>query len=194
MNDTSDFPSWRGRLALALGLVGIAAAVATIYATPVNGAAGLGCGIEALSCDTALTSRFAKIGSIPLGAFGLFYFVFWTLNLRAYLRTRDGIYRWVFSWVTALGALVSLVLAAILFLVLRAPCLYCLVSHSANLASVILLWPLFEWKIDFRFRSDHVWHFLSLAAIAALAAGLLYQLDVNRTLRAQLETKTRTLW
>lgn len=194
MNRTSNSSSWRGRLALALGIVGCAAAVATIYATPVDGAAGLGCGIEALSCDTALTSRYSKIGPIPLGAFGLFYFAFWTLNLRAYLRTGDGIYRWVLSWVTGLGAVVSLGLAAILFLVLRAPCLYCLVSHGANLASVMLLWPLFNWKVKFPFRADHVWHFLSLAAIAALAAGLLYQLDVNRTLRALLETKTQTLW
>ncbi|MEX2578825.1 MAG: vitamin K epoxide reductase family protein [Verrucomicrobiales bacterium] len=194
MTRRPDFPLWRGTAAIVLGVVGCAASVASIYATPVNGVAGLGCGIEALSCDTALTSRFSRIGPVPLGAFGLFYFSFWTLNLRAFLRTGDAIYQRVFSWVTALGAVASLALGGILFLVLHAPCLYCLVSHTANLASVILLWPLFDWKFDFRFRSDHFWHFLSLAAISALAAGLLYQLDVNRTLRAQLETDIQTIW
>ena len=158
--------------ALLPGLLGCGAAVATIYATPVDGAAGLGCGLEALSCDAALTSRFSKVGPVSLGVLGLFYFVFWTLNLRAFQRTGDGIYRWVISWVTALGALVSISLAVVLFLVLRAPCLYCLLSHGANLASVALLWPIFNWKLDFRFRSDHLRHFFSLAAISALAAHL----------------------
>jgi len=79
-------------------------------------------GLEALSCDTALTSSFSKVGPVPLGVLGLFYFSFWTLDLRAFQRTGEGIYRWVYSWVTALGALVSIALPVVLFVVLRAPC------------------------------------------------------------------------
>lgn len=92
------------------------------------------------------------------------------------------------------GALVSISLAVILFVVFRAPCLYFLLSHGANLASVALLWPVFAWKLDFRFRSDHLWHFLSLAAISALAAACLYLLDDNRALRGKLESDIQTLW
>lgn len=130
-------------LAFCLGLIGAFAAVASVYATPARGASTLSCGLEALSCDVALTSRLSKIGAIPLGVFGLFYFSFWTLNLRAFQRTGDGIYRAVFSWVTMTGAVVSMILGSIMFFVLKAPCLYCLLSHASNLISVALLWARF---------------------------------------------------
>ena len=75
--------------ASAFGLLGMAASIGSIYATPVLGAETLGCGLEALSCEVALTSQFSKFAGIPLGVFGFCYFVFWLLNLRAYLRTGD---------------------------------------------------------------------------------------------------------
>jgi len=92
------------------------------------------------------------------------------------------------------GALVSLGLGSIMFLVLKAPCLYCLVTHLSNLLSVALLWPAFSWKPDFHWRPDHCWHFLSLAAIALLGAVALYFADQTRTLEARIEATKRTIW
>jgi uncharacterized membrane protein len=177
-----------------LELIGSVAAVASVYATPACGASTLRCGLEALSCDVALTSRFSKIGGIPLGVFGLFSFSFWTLNLRAFRRTGDGIYRAVFFWVTIIGAMVSLTLGVIMFFVLKAPCLYCLLSHASNLISVALLWPVFAWKPEIRWASGHVWHFLALTSISILAALSLALADRVRTLEAILEASKRTLW
>lgn len=180
--------------AFCLGLIGAFAAVASVYATPARGASILSCGLEALSCDVALTSRFSKLGGIPLGVFGLFYFSFWTLNLRAFQRTGDGIYRAVLSWVTLIGAMVSLMLGLIMFFVLKAPCLYCLLSHASNLISVALLWPVLAWNPEIRWASGHVWHFLALTSISILAALSLGLADRVRTLEAILEFSKRTLW
>lgn len=184
----------RGHLAFLLGCLGAGASIASIYATPVEGAAALGCGVDALSCDTALTSRFSAVAGIPLGVFGLFYFSFWTLNLRAFLRTGEGIYRTMLSWVTMTGAVVSITLGSIMFLVLRAPCLYCLLTHLANLGSLALLWPALRWRPNFRFGGDHFWHFLSLSAISLLAATALFFANKAHVLEAQLDRASRTLW
>lgn len=180
----------RAWLALVLGLAGAAASVASIYATPAEGLPKLGCAMEALNCTTALTSRFAKIGGIPLGVFGLFYFTFWTLNLRAFQRTSDPVYRWFFSWVTMLGAITSLTLGTIMFFVLKAPCLYCLIVHTSNLLAVFLLWPMMQFRPSGTATRDNLWHFASLAAISLLAAGTLRLAADNRDLRAKLHDST----
>lgn len=172
--------------AQSLGLVGMAASVATIYATPAEGIPQLGCAIKALDCGTALTSQFSKIAGIPLGVFGLFYFVFWSLNLRAFHRTGDPVYRFSFSWITLIGAVGSLTLGTIMFFVLRAPCLYCLIIHLSNLSTVILLWPLMQFRPSSRPAADNLWHFASLTAISVLAAITLFLASENRNLQAQI--------
>ena len=60
---------------LLLGMIGIIASVATIYALPLEGASTLSCGIEKLSCSTALQSKFSKLFGIPLGIFGVLFCV-----------------------------------------------------------------------------------------------------------------------
>ena len=101
---------------LLLGMIGIIASVATIYALPLEGASTLSCGIEKLSCSTALQSKFSKLFGIPLGIFGVFYFAFWILNLRAFQLTSNQGYLCSLSWITLLGAVGSSVLAIIMFL------------------------------------------------------------------------------
>lgn len=168
------------------GLIGAAASVATIYATPAEGLPKLTCGLTALDCTAALTSEFSKIAGIPLGVFGLFYFAFWSLNLRAYQRTGDPVYRWTFSWVTLIGAVCSLTLGTIMFFVLRAPCLYCLIIHISNFSTVALLWPLMQIRPKGRPTTDNLWHFAALSAIAVMAAMILFLASENRNLHAKL--------
>ncbi len=177
-------------LALLLALLGVGASIASIYATPIPSANKLSCGLEALDCTKALTSEYSKVAGIPLGVFGLFYFSFWAMNLRATMRTGEPIFNTALSMVTLLGALTSLVLGTIMFFVLNAPCLYCMITHSSNLLSVALLWPIIKLRPDFRMSRDHFWHFASLIAISALAATALYFANTTRIAEAQLkETK-----
>jgi len=174
------------RLAQILGLIGAAASVATIYATPAEGLPKLGCAIHAMDCSVALTSQFSKVGGIPLGVFGLSYFVFWSLNLHAFRRTGDPVYRWSFSWITIMGAVVSLTLGTIMFFVLRAPCFYCFIIHLTNIGAVLLLWPTMQFKSAGAPSQDNLWHFATLTTIALLAAIALALAADNRNLRAKL--------
>ena len=138
----------RIHLSLLLGLVGVAASVATIYALPLEGVSKLSCGLEQLSCSTALQSNFSKVFGIPLGVFGVFYFAFWTLNLRAFQMTSNHGYVCFLSWITLLGAIGSTVMAIIMFGVLGAPCLYCMITHLSNIGAFVLLWPVRKWKME----------------------------------------------
>ena len=68
-------------LSLLLGLIGIAASIATIYALPLEGATKLSCGpFKPLGCSEALKSDYSKIAGSPLGVFGVFYLYFSTRN------------------------------------------------------------------------------------------------------------------
>lgn len=173
-------------LALLLALLGIGASIASIYATPLASASRLSCGLEALDCAAALTSKYSKVFGIPLGVFGLFYFSFWAMNLRATLRTGGQVYRTALTWVTVLGAVVSLTLGSIMFFILKAPCLYCLLTHSSNLLSVILLWPVLQFKPKERFQSENLWHFATITGVSTLAASTLFFAHTTRL--AQSET------
>lgn len=185
---------WRIRVALLLGLIGIAASLATIYAAPIAGATSLGCGVQALSCTKALTSEFSKIGGIPLGVFGVFYFTFWTLNLRAFQTTSNDEYLCALSWVTLAGACGSVALFSIMFFLLQAPCLYCLVTHVCNLGSFALLWPVRRWRQTAPFTTEHARHFLALTTIAVLAAVCVYLADEVRGLKARAAAREKTIW
>ena len=184
----------RVNLSLLLGLLGIAASVATIYAAPIDGVSQLSCGLQALDCTKALSSAYSKIGGIPLGVFGAFYFTFWTLNLRAFEMTSNDGYRWFLSWVTVFGALSSLTLGIIMFFVLKAPCGFCLITHLSNLGSFALLWPVRQWRMKTPFTSEQFSHFLALSAISLLSAVCLQQASQIRTMKAQAEAIRRTIW
>ncbi len=175
----------RTMMAYLLGVVGVVSSTCSIYALPVADAPTLSCVVKALSCTKALTSAYAKPLGIPLGVFGVGYFLFWLLNLRAFHRTGDRTYRAALTYATGLGAVLSLTLGAVMFIVLRAPCLYCLITHVANLSSFALLWPVMSWRWP-GLRSEHAWHFAALAAIAVLASSSVYFADRARRAEAEL--------
>lgn len=173
---------------MALGCLGVAASVATIYAAPVQGITSLSCGIKALDCSTALTSAFSKLGGVPLGVLGACYFMLWLLVFRAFWRTGAPLYRALVSYVTLAGAVVSLSLGFVMFVVLRAPCLYCLLTHVANLGSFIVLWPCLSWRFPARATTDERWHLAALMAVALLAATATHFAEEARIARIQLAT------
>lgn len=179
--------------ALLLALLGIGASIASIYATPLASASKLSCGLEALDCSKALSSQYSKILGIPLGVLGLFYFSFWAMNLRATFRTGGEVYRTALTWVTMLGALVSLILGTIMFFVLKAPCLYCLLTHTSNLFSVLLLWPMLQFRPKHRFSADKLWHFAAISGVSTLAASTLYYANTTRVARAETQQLQKQL-
>lgn len=178
----------RALLAMALGGLGVAASVATIYAAPVQGVTSLSCGIKALDCSTALTSQFSKLAGVPLGVLGACYFMLWLLVFRAYWRTGAPLYQALVSYVTLLGAVVSLSLGFVMFVILKAPCLYCLLTHISNLGSFVLLWPYLSWRFPARATADERWHLTALVAVALLAATATHFAEEARIARIQLAT------
>ena len=184
------YPKHRLRIyvSLLLGLIGVAASVATIYAAPLEGTSSLGCGLKALDCTKALSSPFARLAGIPLGVFGVFYFSFWTLNLRAFQLTSNEGYLCFLSWITLLGVVMSVGLFGIMFFIIRAPCLYCLITHLCNLVSFALLWPVRKWRMHTPFTSEQSRHFLALTAVAVLSSTALHLGNQVRSLNAQMES------
>ncbi len=181
-------------LSLLLGLLGVAASTATIYALPLEGTTKLSCGLERLSCSTALQSQFSKVAGIPLGVFGVFYFAFWTLNLRAFQMTSNHGYLCFLSWITLLGAVGSSILAVIMFGVLGAPCLYCMITHASNIGAFFLLWPVRKWKMDTPFTTEQIRHFAALTGVAFLSATTLFFANQTRHLNASLELRNQVIY
>jgi uncharacterized membrane protein len=128
----------------------------------------------------------ATWAGVPLGVLGVAYFLFWTLNVRAYQRTRGEIFQFSLTWASVLGAIASIGLGAYMLGFLRQPCLYCLLVHGANLGACILLWPFRRWRWPAA-GGGQGWHFASMSAIALLAAATTYLADDNRRAHAALE-------
>lgn len=188
------FLSRRTTTAIVLGLIGCAASIASLFATPVEGLSPLACGIEALSCDVALTSRFSHIAGIPLGVFGLFYFMLWTLTLSASLLTGFPLFRVCLSYLSLIGGASSIALGIIMLGILKAPCLYCLLSHISNLAAITLTWPLLSWRLPCRPKRPEWFLLLTLFLTSVLASTTLFFYNETRTLSARIENSKQTLW
>lgn len=166
---------------------GALSSAATIYALPLPRAPTLSCGLEALSCTPALTSDFSSVGEVPLGVIGVMYFVFLALGTRAYQRTGNQEYAVPVTWLGTLGLVGSVVMSFIMFVVLQAPCLYCLITHAMNLAFVVVFFRFRSWAWP-KMGTDAFWHWLSIAAIALLAGLCVYFANEARIAKAKLAT------
>lgn len=180
-----------------LGLGGVISSAATIYALPLPKTPTLMCGIEALSCTTALTSKFSTIGGVPLGVFGVMYFIFLTLGMRAFHRTGLSEYIVPVTWLVTAGVIGSIGLGSIMFFVLKAPCLYCLITHTVNILYAVLFWPYRAWRMP-RIGGDPFWHWAAIGGIAVLAGTTIYFANEKRILEARLaiaeESQTESLF
>lgn len=97
----------------------------------------LECGPEA-GCDAVLNSQFAVIGGIPLALLGsLYYLSIFLLTVAYGDRKNQKILSMVFI-LTAAGFLASLVLSYLQLAVIRAICLYCLVSAISSTGLFVL--------------------------------------------------------
>jgi uncharacterized membrane protein len=184
-------PASTGRIGslLLLGTLGLAASIGAIYATPIAGVTDLGCP-RGMDCAAVLGSAYSKVLGIPLGVAGGFYFAFWMLFLIASHRSGLAAQRWVLTLTLSFGALVSVGLLAVLAFVIRESCLYCLVTHAANLAAVVVFWPLRQWR-----PSREGWKGIVALGVAALLFGFgLWQLYEIRVARAEAAAREKTIW
>lgn len=96
-------------------------------------------------CDTVTTSRFATVGPISVALLGALYYLAVFILLLIYIdRRREKILKWVSS-LTELGFFASLWFVYLQAFVLKAFCLYCLISAITStllfVISAILVWP-----------------------------------------------------
>lgn len=179
---------------VALALGGFLASLATLYASPIAGVTDLGCGLRVADCEEALGSAYAQIAGIPLGVAGGFYFALAGLLVAAGRRSGAPSLRWAATLALATGGLVSMALLGVLAFVIRAPCLWCLLTHACNLGAGALWWPSRVWGIGRAERTGLPGRVLPLVLIAGLLAAGLFQLYQARAARAGAEAREKTIW
>lgn len=104
-----------------------------------------GCGIsDTINCDKVLASQYGALFGIPLGAYGLAYFV---VVLLFSITTNPKVTLWQETLmrflVCSAGMLGTLGLSYISYIVLKAACPVCMATHAVVLVSfVVALWQL----------------------------------------------------
>ncbi|MCB1228777.1 MAG: vitamin K epoxide reductase family protein [Verrucomicrobiae bacterium] len=184
--------AWRPIAALVLGMLGFAAAVATLYATPIEGVTDLGCGVRVLDCSGVLGSHWGKIAGIPLGIFGGAYFGSWIVAIGSWWRSRDSALLSIATWIMSFGAIVSITLLSLLLFVIEGNCLFCLITHATNLGAAILLWPFRRWQLS-SLKAIAIRGSLLLLMSLLFALGL-FQLYQARVERAEAKARQETIW
>ena len=122
-------------LILLLGFLGFIDTLYLTYehftGTPVN------CSILS-GCDKVLTSSYSTILGIPLALIGTLYYILILATIANYLRNRNETrIKYLFGLV-GLGFIFSLFLVYLQFFVLKALCLYCLISAASSTLIFIL--------------------------------------------------------
>ena len=101
------------------------------------------CGILGGNCERVTASQYATVGDIPVALLGAFYYFVLFVLILLYLKfSREGIID-LTARLTLVGFLVSLWLLYLQLFVIKAVCLYCLISAlSSTVLFVLGLWYL----------------------------------------------------
>ena len=84
-------------------------------------------------CDVVLTSSYATVGGIPIALFGVLYYLTMLLSLIAFLDWKKIVFLEIVLMLPLAGFFVSAGLVGLQMFVLKAFCLYCLVSAFLTL-------------------------------------------------------------
>lgn len=104
-----------------------------------NSAAPLLCSVENLSdCNIVVTSQYARIFGIPLAEFGVVFYALLFIIAALELVLFDRFLRRIVQSVSFIGIGASLYFTAIELFVLKAWCIYCLVSAGITLLIFVL--------------------------------------------------------
>ncbi len=96
------------------------------------------------SCEAVLTSRFATLGGVPISLVGLAGYALIAFLLLLYIDRRWAKVLRVVAILALASFVVSIVLVALQLFVLKAICLYCMVSAICDIALFLFTIPF--WK------------------------------------------------
>jgi uncharacterized membrane protein len=102
-----------------------------------------GCGFtETINCDKVLASQYGSLFGIPLGAFGMLYFV--VVILTAITTNRNSTPRAETAQrlvIASLGLLATFALSYISYVIIKAACPICMATHATIIATfAVSLW------------------------------------------------------
>ncbi len=83
-------------------------------------------------CTTVTSSSYATVFGIPVALLGVFYYLTLLCLSFAYIQTQRQAIVQFLSWLTIVGALVSFVLLFLQIAVIKAICLYCVISATTS--------------------------------------------------------------
>lgn len=89
-------------------------------------------------CEKVLTSQYARIGPIPTALLGSVYYLTIFLLALISITRQEGRYLLIASRLTVIGLVASIGFVVLQLFVIKAICLYCMLSASASTALFIL--------------------------------------------------------
>lgn len=89
-------------------------------------------------CETVLTSKYASISGIPVALLGAFYYLTILILAVLYIDSRKQVFLKIIAYLTPVGFLASLSFVYLQIFVIKAICLYCMVSAGTSTLLFIL--------------------------------------------------------
>jgi len=89
-------------------------------------------------CDQVTTSRFAVIGGVPVAVLGLIYYLIILIGTLIYLDTKREAVLYSLAQLTPIGFIVSVWFIFLQLIVIKALCLYCIVSATTSTILFVL--------------------------------------------------------
>jgi uncharacterized membrane protein len=89
-------------------------------------------------CETVLTSEYATVFGVPVSLMGAIFYFFILVMLLLYWDTKKDIFLKIPILVSILGAVISLILIALMVFVIKAICVYCMVSDTITILLAIV--------------------------------------------------------
>lgn len=139
-------PKWIVALALFIALVGF---IDAVYLTVKHYSGGVNCSLIE-GCEEVTTSKYSVIGGAPIALFGAIYYAAILITAFAYLDTKKVFFLKGISFLSAAGFLVSLGLVYLQIFIIKAICLYCLISAASSTGLFVLGLIIFKKVYDFR--------------------------------------------
>lgn len=122
-------PKWIIVLILLASIIGFADA-AYLTVKHYNGA-GINCSLIK-GCDEVTTSKYSTLGNIPISLFGAVYYLIIFIAALAYLDAKKKFFLNCVVCLSVIGFLVSLGLIYLQVFVIKAICLYCMISAISS--------------------------------------------------------------
>lgn len=95
-------------------------------------------------CGVVATSKYATIFEIPVALLGTLYYLSIIILAVAYLDTKKTIVLTIMARLTWVGLIASLYFVGLQLFVIKALCLYCIVSAGSSFTLFILQFPLMQ--------------------------------------------------